>query len=145
MEVEFILLASIDVTCEVMSLIRCTEMQAFRDTLLVGNLHEISRKLRSLATTHSLRKNRYWWVIWQPQCCDMALGSRVRALSPFMMGVFPKIFFLFTQLAQFVGSPPEFCQTEIAVPTRNGALSLGADEIAIWAAFLLGGLISAAY
>lgn len=65
-------------------------------------------------------------------------------MSPFMMGVFPKMFFLFTQLAQFVGSPPEFCHTEMAVPTRNGALSFGADEIAIWAAFLLGELISVA-
>lgn len=54
-----------------------------------------------------------------------------------MMGVLPKMFFLSTQADQLVGSPPEFCHTEMAVPTINGAFAAGADDIAIWEARLL--------
>lgn len=58
-------------------------------------------------------------------------------MSPPMMGDPPIMFFRSTQVAQLVGSPPEFCHTEMAVPTRNGASAADADEIAIWLARLL--------
>ena len=54
-----------------------------------------------------------------------------------MMGVLPKMFFLLTHVAQLVGSPPEFCHTDIAVPTKKGASAAGTDDIALREARLL--------
>ncbi len=46
----------------------------------------------------------------------------------------PNMLRLAAQVAQLVGSPPEFCHTEMAVPTRNGASLSGAEAMAICAA-----------
>jgi hypothetical protein len=42
----------------------------------------------------------------------------------------PKAFFPFTQVSQLEFPPPEFCHTEMAVPTRNPvSFSLAADLV----------------
>jgi len=52
-------------------------------------------------------------------------------LSPFLIVDMPRMLRLAAHVAQLVGSPPEFCHTDIAVPTRNGASLSGADAMAI--------------